>query len=273
MEITKNIDAVFGILGLSGDEKRRTIGTGFFINESGGFVTAAHTFKRANEGWAYFAIIEGKKIELNKLYQEYLDMESQVAPIHLDLYIGDFALDKKTNHLFFHPSSYLKNGDILEFSGYAGRYYLDKEATKNEVQKTPGTIGINIDDLWANTENDEEENELQEKNTESNILHLAPVDQLNWGSQIDNLKYSSITGVFKNHCFEKIFEYIPVAGVFTNGFTFQLTNAKMEPAGLSGGPIIKNKIVFGMLITKNAAITSEYIVHQLELQDVKFYLK
>jgi hypothetical protein len=288
--MTKTRPEIFAIIGLKADKMDRNIGTGFFINESGGFVTAAHTFKKAIEGWTYFAIINKSPVSLKPFYIEYSDLELQVAPTHQDLCLGCLTLEQPTEYLEFSLSKELAANDKLEFKGYASTKHADEEPEELVV---PVESNITMADLWAELES-EDYGDLDDTNEEFHdpfaanatadddepkvIIEQLFADAAPAGPkevslilEIDKLQYSEITGSYTHANFEKIFDWIPIEGVFTNGFTFTLTNANIKPQGLSGCPVLRKGKTAGMLITKNAAITAEYIMDQLGKQAIKYY--
>ena len=135
-----------------------------------------------------------------------------------------------------------------------------------------------MEDLWAEVASGDDDDQKDDTNEEFQdpfefIANEDRPKELNLNDEINKLQYSEITGTFTHSNFEKIFEYLPVEGIYTNGFTFALTNAKTEPSGLSGCPVLCHGKAVGMLITKHAAISSEYIIEQLDNQECSFHTK
>lgn len=291
--MTETIPAIFAILGLSADKTKRNIGTGFFINKTGGFVTAAHTFKKTNQGWVYFAVINKTLIAIENTWSEYRDMDEQVAPLHQDFCVGKLKIDHETGFLTFMPSASLSVNDLLVFKGYASTLYANVEPAE-VVTPVKGTV--KMDDLWAAEIHSDDEGQEDENIEEFKDLYefiaedASPVDEdepteftghfvavtpvpskeIDLNEEINNLIYSEISGIYTQANFEKIFEQLPVEGIFTNGFKFALTNDAISPSGLSGCPVLHSGKAVGMLITKNAAITAEYIMDQLDKQVIPY---
>jgi hypothetical protein len=244
------VSSRFPILGYH-DLKLRyeVVGTAFFINAEGCFVTAAHTLKSTH--LQYYALIETCGYPLAPLFFEYFDIDEQKSPLHRDLCIGKISGDIASDFIAFKPSSSLEAEDRLLLEGFASKEYVD------------AIPGITHADQLFEIEDDEQEDlalsdvfVLSDKPAERDPCRLVLTDA-------ELLKYSKITASFVRPAFEQLYEKTNVQGTFTNGFSIELTSPKLEPAGLSGCPIIHNGLAVGMFIAAKGAINSEYIEAKL----------
>lgn len=112
-----NIKNIFPIIGcIFNDNDDFSLGTGFFINENGYFITAAHVLK--NKELFYKALISDVKYDFEVIYFEYTETSNQSPLICLDFAICkiiDFQLNIAIN--FYLNSEPLVN-QVVKFSGY-----------------------------------------------------------------------------------------------------------------------------------------------------------
>ncbi len=112
-----NIENIFPIIGFECNrEDDFSSGTGFFINEKGYFITAAHVLK--NKKQIYKVLIEDVKYDFEVIFIEYIDSNKQTPPICRDL-----AICKILNYHFNITLNYSFNSNFLVdksvfFSGY-----------------------------------------------------------------------------------------------------------------------------------------------------------
>jgi len=253
------LSSIFPILGYQENaDTYYAVGTAFFINNAGNFVTAAHTFN--NKELKFFAIINDQAWPITQLFSEYVEMWDQKAPIHQDLYIGQVDTGSIRAYLSLKLSGTLAANDELAFNGFASKQYHDhpKPVVEVPVVETPKPP-VHIDELFDLFDGDEE-TEDEDKQWPDVAASLA------------RLKTSAITGKFIKQTFEGLHAMFNIKGAMTNGFTFALTNSEIEPKGLSGCPAIHEDNVTGMLIAKNGAITSEYINSRLDELKLEYHL-
>jgi hypothetical protein len=112
-----NVENIFPIIGCECNiVDDFSLGTGFFINETGYFLTAAHVLK--NKKRSYKALINDEKYDFEVVYIEYIVSSKQVPPICRDLAIckiSNFKKDISISYLF--NSDFLVNQTVF-FSGY-----------------------------------------------------------------------------------------------------------------------------------------------------------
>lgn len=242
----------FAIVGYDNEKSSYiNIGTGFFVNSSGGFVTAAHTFR--NSGRKYFAVLENEFYELPepKLILS-KQIEEQIPPVHEDLFIGQFeSLESAFYKL--KPLSELNGNDPLIFKGFASVIFRD---------------GVIIS---------------KQENME--IAHQARLKANGFVKEyeLNRIHESSLSGKFVRKGFDKL-TLISRSGEITNGFSFVLTsnieiqsliksnpisNRGQDPSGYSGGPVIFEGDAIGMLITQDAGLSSDYLIQKLEELDIE----
>lgn len=217
------------------------IGTGFFINSKAYFVTAAHTFKI--EDRTYFAVLNKRKYDLEILYREYEDMENQKFPYHQDLIIG--RINGITNNPYYALLSQtnLQKEEIIAL-GFARAQY--------------GIIRLQSDAPTGIYNHDNEDISLTKESSKSAIE-----------DDLKQINFSQINGNFTKDGLHRIYLLGP-SEELSNGFRFQLETPNISPAGLSGGPILKNSAAIGMLISKDAAISSSYIAKKLVELNIEF---
>ncbi|TCD18943.1 serine protease [Pedobacter psychrodurus] len=232
------------------------IGTAFFINENGYYVTAAHTIRKP--GRVFFAVINRVFIPLLKpLLVLDKDLFDQGPPEHHDLCIGKLEVED-SDFYAFKPSAELISEDDLVFKGFSNLAYQDN------VNPNRGTRQCVIDDAKA---------------------HAAKYGYSE-DHELSRIKKSILTGKFDCLNANKI-TALSKPGLVTNVITFLLTtniphkeeirlnpisNNGFDPSGYSGGPIFHNGAVVAMLITKNIGISSEFIMDKLDEVGVNYYL-
>ncbi|MGO4876563.1 hypothetical protein ACEN2P_08175 [Pedobacter psychrotolerans] len=231
----------FAIIGYDSLEEPFTnIGTAFFINAKGNFITAGHTFKNQNR--IYFAVLNEKRYPIEIIYNEYEFMENQKAPYHKDLIIGLVI-------------------------GVTGNSYYSL-ADKNGVKKSEiMAIG------FSRTQYGEVCSQLDSPNgisTDCNDGNSQITDGIGTKSpDLGLIRFSKLEANYNRAGLDRIYIIAP-REVLINGFRFDLEIDGLDPAGLSGGPILENGNVIGMLISKDAAISSTYIMECLSTNDIQF---
>lgn len=112
-----NTENVFPIIGFGNDEPNDfSLGTGFFINENGYFLTAGHVV--IDKTKSYFAIINKERYKFEIVFIEYVDKEKQDVPICRDLAICRLI---DLNSTIPEDYSFIFNSDedkIVFYSGY-----------------------------------------------------------------------------------------------------------------------------------------------------------
>ncbi|WP_313157367.1 hypothetical protein [Sphingobacterium multivorum] len=221
------------------------IGTGFFINNRGTFITSAHTFKKNTR--KFFALLEGEFYSLPEpILFRYKEFDEQTPPVHEDIYIGQFD-EIETKFYTLTSAKIIQAGETLVFKGFSSSIYEDN-------------ILRDFNDIAA----------------EVNLL-VANAKGFVKDYEIARIKESSLTGIFTQYGFNQ-FTPFSIEGEITNGISFVLTanirlqslilsnpytNLGQNPAGFSGGPVICNDEVIGMLISQKAGISSDYIIQTL----------
>lgn len=203
-------------------------GSAFFIGGDGVFVTAAHTFK--NPFFEYFALINEIEYQIKRYYSEYLDLECQRPPIYKDLFIG--KLDGITDCDYYDIDCQLddiQSRDSLRLEGFM-KIKKGEPEVKEEI--------IDQDDLFIEVSSDDYEG-IKESVSE------------------DIIEFKEFDAKFLRLAFKHISKYSSIEGDFTNGISIDLLGK--EPHGHSGGPLVFADKVVGMLISKDAAISSSYI--------------
>ncbi len=84
----------------------------------------------------------------------------------------------------------------------------------------------------------------------------------------DDLKYNQLPYKVTSKNISRFFKGNLI--IFENGFSIK--EIKFNPKGLSGGPILEQKLIKGMLITIDNCIKSEYIVKILDTKKIEYYL-
>ena len=234
------------------DSTYANIGTGFFVNKSGGFVTAAHTFR--NKERKYFAVLENEFYELPRprviLSKE---IDEQVPPVHEDLYIGQFdSLESAFYNL--KPLSTLKENDSLIFKGFASVVFNDGAIISKE------------------------------KIAEIVIEAKTKANGFVKDYELNRIAESSLSGKYIRNGFNKLTLFSP-SGEITNGFSFVLTSnieiqdlikrnpifhRGQDPSGYSGGPVIFEVDAIGMLITQDAGLSSDYLMQKLDELQIEY---
>ncbi|WP_159727115.1 hypothetical protein [Sphingobacterium sp. 18053] len=203
-------------------------GSAFFIGGDGFFVTAAHTFK--NPFFEYFALINEIEYQIKRYYSEYLDLDFQKPPIYEDLFIGKVEGITDCNYYELDiQESVMQEGDSLHLAGFMKRKNGKPEA-KEEI--------VHQDDLFVDVSSDDYEG-------------------INESVSEDIIEFKKFDAKFLNLAFKHISKYSLIEEDFTNGISIDLLGK--EPHGHSGGPLIFADKVVGMLIGKDAAISSSYI--------------
>jgi hypothetical protein len=136
------IQSVFPIVGYEDlNEPFENIGTAFFIDKDGVFVTAAHTFKKGQNDLErnYYAIIDYKKVPIIPIFREREDMEKQVLPIHKDLYIGRLELGSENLYYSLDTADISVDTNLLT-EGFARKKYVERSADDKPL--------ISINDLY-----------------------------------------------------------------------------------------------------------------------------
>ena len=243
----------FAIVGYDSEKSSyANIGTGFFVNNSGGFVTAAHTVK--NTARKYFAVLEDEFYQLPeaKLFLN-REIEEQVPPVHEDIYIGQFDF-LESSFYKLRPVSKLKENDLLTFRGFASVAFSDGfTVSKETIAEIAYQAKLKANGFL--------------KEYELNRIHI-----------------SSLSGKFVRNGFNRL-TFLSRFGEITNGFSFVLTSnidvqdliksnpiihRGQDPSGYSGGPVIFEGDAIGMLITQNAGLTSDYLIEKLDELQIKY---
>lgn len=219
------IKGIFPIIALENEEIIEN-GTGFFVNSEGYFITAGHVVN--NETNKYNAQINDKLYSIKEIYKEYCQQQQQNAPIFKDLFIG------KVDYL---PSV----DDICRFSDLL------------EVNEFSSVCGYTSKTL------------IPELKAQITIDELYDLDFENDGSsdfptpKLKTLRYYEI----KTIC-EQLFIYRTYNGdiqYFKNGIMVDMR--EIDLSGMSGGPLMKDGTVMGMIIAKNNCISARYMMCKL----------
>lgn len=243
----------FAIVGYDNEKSSyANIGTGFFVNSSGGFVTAAHTFR--NTARKYFAVLENEfyqlpepKLILSK------EIDEQVPPVHEDIYIGQFD-SLESSFYKLKSLSALKENDVLNFKGFASVAFEDGVIIKKE--------------------------EIIEIARQARFKATGFVKVY----ELNRIHESNLSGKFIRKGFNRL-TFLSRSGEITNGFSFVLTsnieiqsliqsnpilNRGQDPSGYSGGPVIFGGDAVGMLITQDAGLSSDYLIQKLHELGVEY---
>jgi len=243
----------FAIVGYDNEKSSyANIGTGFFVNKSGSFVTAAHTAK--NRSRKYFAVLENEFYELPeaKLFLN-KEIEEQVPPVHEDIYVGQFE-SLESSFYKLKSVSALKENDLLTFKGFASIAFND---------------GV-----------------IVSKETIADVANQAKLKANGFVKdyELNRIHESSLSGKFVRNGFNKL-TFLSRFGEITNGFSFILTSnidiqdliksnpiihRGQDPSGYSGGPVIFESDAIGMLITQNAGLSSDYLMEKLDELQIKY---
>ncbi len=226
------------------DDKLLSNGTAFFCGAHGLFVSVAHNMR--NDKILHKALIDGKFYNYEVLSKEYIALELQTAPCYHDLLIGrvldyenvDF-LELNTSELEDFPSKAILSG------------FKKSTIEKSEEVTT-------LDELYDEIINDhynllETPSNEQEDKVIENIPRAANIS-LEFGSMQVNIVDNS----FKN----PLSKVIKIDGNFTNGYSIERLSP--EPSGYSGGPVVLNQEVIGILISAEVLLSSVYISEKLK---------
>lgn|GEM_PF-1095800 len=265
----KLIPAVFPIVGYDDlKEPWINIGTAFFINKDGIFVTAAHTFKKDLNGQerTYYAIIDYKKVPITQIFREREDMENQIPPIHKDLYIGRLVLG--CENLFFNlDTTDISEGTNLLTEGFARKNYVERAADDQPLMSIDDLYDDSSEEAYAASEDDL----IVDNKGELLIPEIQTAELTEEERDLSRINYSKLNGKYNSAGLEKIFEFSP-DGMFTNGFRFNYPLFDGEPKGYSGGPISVDGNLIGMLISKDGGISAAHIVERLKENNLSFIL-
>jgi hypothetical protein len=295
-QMQKKQNAEFPVVGYEENGKKyAAIGTAFFINDSGNFISAGHTF--SNPGLTYYGIIENKFVKIGEgILDEYVPMMDQKVPTNLDLFIGRLDV-KPLEHLEFASVVGLKAGDALAFHGYSSNHYADQKVVPVVQQQ----IVVDHDSIFADViaDDDEEENpwvidengiayilnESEDEDLDDEVVVDEPKLEYNQEEadviptldethpDLERIRVSFLTGTFLKDTFFATYPEGNMDRIMTNGFSFKLANDTINPKGLSGCSVRKDELVYGMLIGKYPAISSDYIMDKLKEKGIKFTIK
>jgi hypothetical protein len=227
--------SIFSILAYEKDkDDTADNGTGFFINSEGYFITAGHVIN--NVELKYYANINDELYPIKEIYREYIDQTLQKAPIFKDLFIGKVE---------YTPSAY----NICEFSDAIeiNEYYLACGFTSRNLIpqiKKP----ITFDELF-------EDDDLVSEDTSYNVK-----------SKYKNLNFYEIEVQYYKSFIYRVFggdiQY------FENGLTVDMK--KIIIAGMSGGPLMKENKVRGMVFARDNCISAAYIMSKLNELSIEY---
>lgn len=115
-----NIENIFPIIGCECNNiKEDSLGTGFFINDVGVFLTAGHVLKDKSK--SYYAIIKNEKYKFKVLFSEYPDNGNQEPPNCCDLAICQIiGLKLNIPIVYSFVCNSLEDKKIF-YSGYQGK--------------------------------------------------------------------------------------------------------------------------------------------------------
>lgn len=112
---------IFPIIGRScGETNTVSLGTGFFINNEGYFVTAGHVLKKIEQ--IYKAVIDDNEYDFELIFIEYMIKESQNPPICKDLAICKLK-NKIKKEISYVLDSNFSSGKILTLDGFSKQNY------------------------------------------------------------------------------------------------------------------------------------------------------
>jgi hypothetical protein len=271
-------EAIFPVLSYGLQDEHIANGSAFFINNKGVFITAAHTFKNSQR--EMLACLNGKVYTITEIWQEYLPNDEQSEPLYRDLFIGMVDSYVPKDILELGNDADVKTGQNLEVSGW----------NTNDYSKTTNPVHANdlFESVISNDEEDNDEHDSQPTDSE-NDLNLVEQDKLttmedlhsdlhsgNDGSytvsdnemlEISKLIPDVLNAKFVRHKFRHIDKYSEYPYDFQNGFTIKLDVP--EPHGYSGGPLLLDNKVVGMLIGEEGAISVSYIKERLNEPVIK----
>lgn len=273
-------EAIFPVLSYGLQDEHIANGSAFFINNKGVFITAAHTFKNAQRGM--LACLDRKVYTITEIWQEYLPNDEQSEPLYRDLFIGMVDSYVPKDILELGNDVDMKTGQSLAVSGW------------NTTDYSKPTASVHADDLFksiiSNDKEDDDEHALQPTDNESDLnLNLVEQGKLNTiddlhsdlhsntdrsyvvsdneMSKISKLIPDVLDARFVRYKFRHIDKYSEYPYDFQNGFTMKLDVP--EPHGYSGGPLLFDNKVVGMLIGEEGAISVSYIKERLNEPAIK----
>ena len=212
-------------------------GSAFFIDAKGLFVTAAHTFK--NPFRENYALIKGERFEITRVWSEYTDLDYQQPKIYQDLFIGRIKdFDSPEFYQLRDITTDLPRGAELKLEGY----HQHLKPAVQPVTQEP----IDLDDLYEDVLDDDYQGLPTQEEEKAGLLRLDPI---------------AVT--YLQQGFKHIDKYATLNEEFTNGFSISME--VKEPHGHSGGPLLYQGKVAGMLIGENAVISVEYIKEKLAI--------
>lgn len=113
-------------------DKKRDLGTGFFVNSEGVFITAAHVCD--DENFDYYGLINSKLHSLQKIYSEYKN-EYEISDKNFnDLFIGKIIGLEQSAFLVFNDESVLIKDMKLSVFGYRSEPLPNDNQILNSVK-------------------------------------------------------------------------------------------------------------------------------------------
>ncbi|WP_214072649.1 hypothetical protein [Mucilaginibacter sp. dw_454] len=273
-------ETVFPVLSYGLQDEHIANGSAFFINNKGVFITAAHTFKNSQR--QMLASLNGKVYTITEIWQEYLPNDDQSAPLYRDLFIGMVDSYVPNDILELGSDVDMKTGQSLEVSGW------------NTTDYSKPTAPVHANDLFESVisdyQEDDDEHVLQSTDNENDLnLNLVEQDKLTTIDDLHSYLHSDNDGnytvstnemvkisklipdvldaKFVRYNFRHINKYSEYPYEFLNGFTIKLDVP--EPHGYSGGPLLLDNKVVGMLIGEEGAISVSYIKERLNEPAIK----
>jgi len=228
-------NSIFPILAYE-ESKDETMdnGTGFFINSKGYFITAGHVVN--NGKWKYFANINDELYPIKEIYIEYLDQTIQKAPIFKDLFIGKVEYSPSVSNICIFSDT-IEIDDFCLACGFTSRNLLpqiNKLLTFEELLEDDNLVSKDTS------------NKVKSKHKEFKFYEIE-------------LKYYKS---FIYRAFNGDIQY------FENGLTVDMKNINF--AGMSGGPLLKEGTVRGMIIARDNCISGKYIMSKLNELSIEY---
>lgn len=189
-------------------------------------------------------MLDKEAFDITRLWSEYTDHTYQCPDTYQDLYLGKIENLKSPKFYALSAIEDFSFDEAMELEGYRRNKDAATEGEEDLNVATNGVPSINIamlNEMILNDEIDVRSNDEKKKDK----MELVPI---------------SINYVKPHIC-----HLDPDIGskiIFTNGFTIQMDY--QQPKGHSGGPVLSNGTVAGMLIGQSAAFSASYILKQID---------